>query len=239
MKARSAGGPPRSTGRPEHNQVQQPELLKRLASALGLRQMHIAPALNEGIQAVVIVEDIRAIPQATPDNFVTCINPVGDTVNPPAALFGNPPGSGVVATLTGFTVAMSGPSAASDGVPELSMWHSDTFGGFAPQRGNNAAIRSMRPLFQAGVAGSRVILSKCFISWGNSARNPDLPFWGLKGMGSGAAGSVSYPPLYVPCRIVVPPNMGINWVMSGSTANTHFVLGLFWDEVPFEHALRV
>lgn len=40
------------------NIIQRPELLLQLREALGLRQAHVAPTLNEGIQAVVVVADI-------------------------------------------------------------------------------------------------------------------------------------------------------------------------------------
>ena len=40
------------------NVVQAPELLRRLTQRLGMRQAHVAPTLNEGIQAVVILDDI-------------------------------------------------------------------------------------------------------------------------------------------------------------------------------------
>lgn len=44
--------------RPEHNLIQAPELVRRLFRRLGVRQSHIAPTLNEGVQAVVVLEDL-------------------------------------------------------------------------------------------------------------------------------------------------------------------------------------
>lgn len=46
----------------EHNLIQRPDLLRRLALGLGLRQPHITPALDEGVKAVVIMEDFREFP---------------------------------------------------------------------------------------------------------------------------------------------------------------------------------
>lgn len=43
-----------------HNLIQSPELLARLAQEFGLRQQHINPTLNEGVQPVVIVSDLSA-----------------------------------------------------------------------------------------------------------------------------------------------------------------------------------
>ena len=49
---------------PERNLIQAPELLRRLSRVFGLRQMHIAPTLNEGIQATAIVADLTRIETA-------------------------------------------------------------------------------------------------------------------------------------------------------------------------------
>jgi hypothetical protein len=46
----------------EFNLIQAPEILLRLARAFGMRQAHIAPTLNEGVQAVVIIGDVSADP---------------------------------------------------------------------------------------------------------------------------------------------------------------------------------
>ncbi len=43
---------------PEHNLIQSPEVLKRIAAFTGVRQQHILPALNEGVQSVLVVGDI-------------------------------------------------------------------------------------------------------------------------------------------------------------------------------------
>ena len=45
----------------EHNLIQNPELLSRVAKLLGMRQAHVVPTLNEGVQAVVIVDDARNV----------------------------------------------------------------------------------------------------------------------------------------------------------------------------------
>jgi hypothetical protein len=43
---------------PEYNLIQAPELLQRVRIALGLRQAHFLSTINEGLQAVVVVEDL-------------------------------------------------------------------------------------------------------------------------------------------------------------------------------------
>lgn len=43
---------------PEFNIIQRPELLLELSKRLGLKQAHVTPTLNEGVQAVVVVEDL-------------------------------------------------------------------------------------------------------------------------------------------------------------------------------------
>lgn len=41
----------------EYNLIQKPNLIRRLQTLLGMRQAHITPTLNEGVQAVVILAD--------------------------------------------------------------------------------------------------------------------------------------------------------------------------------------
>lgn len=48
---------------PTHNLIQNPELIRRLAEGLGVRQAHVTPALNEGVQAVVLLDDLRGAGQ--------------------------------------------------------------------------------------------------------------------------------------------------------------------------------
>jgi len=45
---------------PEVNVIQRPELMLKLAQRLGLRQAHISPTLNEGVQPVVILDDFSS-----------------------------------------------------------------------------------------------------------------------------------------------------------------------------------
>lgn len=49
---------PRQRPTPELNIIQAPELLQRLRERLGVRQAHFLPALAEGVQAVVILDDM-------------------------------------------------------------------------------------------------------------------------------------------------------------------------------------
>lgn len=42
----------------DYNVIQAPELLARLTRRLGLKQAHIASTLNEGVQAVVLLDDV-------------------------------------------------------------------------------------------------------------------------------------------------------------------------------------
>lgn len=49
----------------EHNQIQSPELLARIAKLLGLRQHHVVPTVNEGLQCVVVVEDLSKSERAS------------------------------------------------------------------------------------------------------------------------------------------------------------------------------
>lgn len=55
--------PPRWPHPPEHNLIQRPDLLRALANRMGMKQAHVTPALNEGVQAVVVIDSLPA-PQA-------------------------------------------------------------------------------------------------------------------------------------------------------------------------------
>lgn len=52
-------------GKPEFNLIQAPELVQRLARALGLRQAHVIPTLAETVQPVAIIADVSKIPTGT------------------------------------------------------------------------------------------------------------------------------------------------------------------------------
>lgn len=68
---------PRARPAPEHNIIQSPELLTRLSQRLGLRQAHITPALAEGVQAVVLLEDLTARTGQALPRFLASISPPG------------------------------------------------------------------------------------------------------------------------------------------------------------------
>lgn len=59
MKSKSgfSGRLPRQPHPPEHNIIQRPQLMKRVADFLGMRQAHILPTLNEGVTACLIIGD--------------------------------------------------------------------------------------------------------------------------------------------------------------------------------------
>lgn len=43
---------------PEHNLIQRPDLIARLAQRFGMRQAHITPTMEDSVQPVAIVEDL-------------------------------------------------------------------------------------------------------------------------------------------------------------------------------------
>lgn len=89
-------------GGAEHNLIQAPEINRRLTSRFGLRQGHVASSLGEGIQPVVVVDDLREakeiIPRQTFLGGFDC-NPnlvIGDEAY---CALENPLGSGVAVRL--------------------------------------------------------------------------------------------------------------------------------------------
>lgn len=84
----------------EHNIIQRPELARVLAQAIGARQSHVAPTVQEGIQPVIVLEDysstqyrekfrhagggpqsVSASPAQSPNTIVGLTNPLGSSVD--------------------------------------------------------------------------------------------------------------------------------------------------------------
>lgn len=83
----------------EHNLIQAPELIRRLTKRLGLRQPHIAPTLNEGVQSVVVLDDLRDTPEPTVTEFIGAISGTSDLNTGPVVGILNPVGSGILVRL--------------------------------------------------------------------------------------------------------------------------------------------
>lgn len=106
----------------EHNLIQAPELLRRLARRLGLRQAHVSPTLNEGVQAVILVDDVTAQKsESLLYAWAFTAGSPGDTLTKAStcALW-NPPGSGRRARVLTYRGATQTGLAAS-GVQSMYM----------------------------------------------------------------------------------------------------------------------
>lgn len=55
-----AGGFVRPPAGPEHNLIQRPDITQLLVDRFGVRQAHLTPTLMEGVQPVVLVEDLTS-----------------------------------------------------------------------------------------------------------------------------------------------------------------------------------
>ena len=85
---------------PEYNLIQAPELLRRATLALGLRQMHVSPTLNEGLQGVIILADVSKDPsKETRRTLSTWLMQAGAAKTAMASRLINDPASGVVARI--------------------------------------------------------------------------------------------------------------------------------------------
>lgn len=87
-------------GGAEHNLIQSPEIVRRLTSRFKLRQGHVAPVLNEGVQPIVIVDDLREAKEFAPlHTFSGTVLAPGDVTTVPTrdgvAMIVNPVASGV------------------------------------------------------------------------------------------------------------------------------------------------
>jgi hypothetical protein len=78
----------------DRNVIQSPELLRQLAQRLGLRECHVSPTLNEGVQAVVVLDDV-------------------------SRTFGQLKGMNYLRTVTATAWAIAGAAAASDSWAQL------------------------------------------------------------------------------------------------------------------------
>lgn len=98
---------------PEHNIIQNPAITRGLQVFGGLRQAHIAPALADGLQPVVITGDIREDPRTRiPLSFASERDLIGDGVNPLYLDFINPPDHNRIAVLRRFHAFSTEGSAA-------------------------------------------------------------------------------------------------------------------------------
>jgi hypothetical protein len=78
----------------EYNLIQRPDLLRRLTQRLGIRQMHVAPALSEGVQTVVVLEDLTRQADALIP-FAIGMGTIVFGAGQPAVHLFNIPGSGI------------------------------------------------------------------------------------------------------------------------------------------------
>jgi len=97
----AAGGRlPRQRPAPEHNIIQKPELIRALQQRLGIRQAHVAPALNDGVQAVVVMDDLgRQRLEIGGESYAAGDSVVGDGIQFTTAIFNNALGTGVRARI--------------------------------------------------------------------------------------------------------------------------------------------
>ena len=108
---------PRARPAPEHNIIQAPELIDRLSRRLGLRQSHITPALAEGVQAVILLEDLTARTHSSLPRFLAGISPPGGaTPEKSTVIMLNPILSGRIIRLRKLRVHGTCDAAAASGV---------------------------------------------------------------------------------------------------------------------------
>lgn len=92
----------------EFNLIQNPELLRRLQAVLGIRQAHIAPALNEGVTPVVLLADLQREPEYTVATYSARATVDGNLVDRGGgAILNNPAGSTIVARVLRATIAIA------------------------------------------------------------------------------------------------------------------------------------
>jgi hypothetical protein len=96
------------------NVIQAPELLRRLTLRLGLKQAHVTPTLNEGVQAVVLLDDLQNIVVPGSEHAFVHGRDFASTLGHdfPMMQLKNPAGSAVLARLKKVVVACEMATAA-------------------------------------------------------------------------------------------------------------------------------
>ena len=91
---------PRQRPAPEHNLIQAPQMVRALQRSTGLRQSHITPALQEGLQPVIVAGDVRTDPKSLiPESYAAFTEKAADGINTLRACFLNPYNSERIAVL--------------------------------------------------------------------------------------------------------------------------------------------
>lgn len=106
INRRGRQGLPRGPHPAEHNLIQRPELIRDLASRLGLRQAHVTPTLQEGVQAVVLIDDLTRTPSALGRRASFMLDGQNGTAATASCVgLGNLPTSGVRCRITGLVAS--------------------------------------------------------------------------------------------------------------------------------------
>lgn len=101
-------GMPRVQPAPEHNLIQNPEMVRSLQRVTGTRQAHMMPALSEGLQPVVLMADVRDNPlTARPESYSILHEVLPNGVDVKRAHFYNPSNSEKIAVLRRLHVYMA------------------------------------------------------------------------------------------------------------------------------------
>lgn len=132
----------------DYNVIQSPELVRRIRNGLGIRQAHTTPTLNEGIQVVVIADDLRDqkgevhVTRRAAMGGVSITSVAGQF---PIGILGNPLGSGVILRVNRARVYCS-----STGPVSGQLNHKKPLTGFTPTFGGFTIFLDI----QAGDAGT-------------------------------------------------------------------------------------
>jgi hypothetical protein len=228
----------RAQAAPEHNILQNPAITRGLQVFGGLRQAHIAPALSDGLQPIVITGDIREDPRTRiPMSFASEKDFVGDGVNPFFVDFINPPDHTRIVVLRRFHAFAqeSSPATATylyynhpstNILPSVSVLVAQptTFGfgdgaqlfppasAYAPLTDNRTRA-GWRSVVTNGNAGAYLWRTPWFGATPPTYAEVLEDFNGLHGP-----------------RVILWPGSQISFGISDGTANAYF--NMWWDEYP-------
>jgi hypothetical protein len=195
----------------EFNLIQAPEIIGRLARALGVRQVHITPTLSETVQPVVMIADVSRTAGSGP-GYGTFRGAASATLG--ANTFcrfalENPAGSGVLVNVRAWQT--SGSAAVTWGVGPTST----LLGG--------ARSKQSDDLFQGGTLP--VKFSTAQVAFEITAASTSTAFWGLYTSGAAITNN--------PYNMLIPPGLALSvGLATAGVAAQVFVISFEWTEEP-------
>ena len=114
----------------EYNLIQAPEIIRRLAVKLGIRQAHIAPTLAENVVPVILLDDLTDRDQSDVRRCAGGVSGISAGAFLFNAVLFNPVASGIVAKVSRLFVGLGAADQINVGLSPAINVPASTIGGF-------------------------------------------------------------------------------------------------------------